>query len=92
MINWWSVITNSFWIVGLALLLAAFSYSYWVAGQEGTTLRRQLERPAFLRLFTVALVLVGIGLAGTSQSVLETALAVLLIIGSALFYFTLRRQ
>jgi hypothetical protein len=89
-INWWSVISNGFWIVGLAMLLAALSYFYWSGGEERTTVREQLEKPAFLRVFAGAMVLVGIGLAGTSQSIWETALSVGLIIGSVVFYLTLR--
>lgn len=92
MIDWWSVISNSFWILGLAVLLAAFSYSYWVAGQEETTLRQQLEKPVFLRVFAIALVLVGVGLAGTSQTIWETALSVVLIISSVVFWVTLRNK
>jgi hypothetical protein len=92
MIDWWSVVTNSFWILGLAVLHAAFSYSYWLGGQEGTTLRQQLEKPTFLRVFAIALVLVGIGLAGTSQTIWETALSVVLIISSVVFFFTLRNK
>lgn len=92
MIDWWSVITNSFWILGLAVLLAAFSYSYWLGGQQGTTLRQQLQRPAFLRVFAIALVLVGIGLAGTSQTIWETVLSIVLILSSVIFFFTLRQK
>jgi hypothetical protein len=92
MINWWSVIANSFWIFGLALLLASFSYSYWVAGQEETTLRQQLEKPAFLRIFAVALALVGVGLAGTSRTIWETMLSVILIAGCVVYWLTLRKK
>jgi len=92
MIDWWSVVTNSFWIFGLAVLLAAFSYFYWLGGQENTPLRQQLGKPSFLRVFAIALVLVGIGLAGTSQTIWETALSVILIISSVVFFFTIRSR
>jgi hypothetical protein len=89
MIDWRPVITNSFWILGLAVILAALSYSYWAGGEEQTTFRQQLEKPRLHRIFAFAFVLVGIGLAGTSQNRWETALSAVLIIGSVLFFFAL---
>lgn len=74
MINWQSVIFNSFWISGLALLLAAFSYHYWDATQNDRSLRQQLSRPGFLFSFWFAMLLVSIGLVGTSQQLWEMAL------------------
>jgi CDP-diglyceride synthetase len=74
MINWQSVIFNSFWIFGLALLLAAFSYHYWEAAQNNRSLRVQLSQPAFLRFFWLAIFLVSIGLIGTSQQLWEMAI------------------
>jgi hypothetical protein len=71
MINWQSVIFNSFWILGLAVLLAAFSYHYWEAHQLGRSLREQLSQAAFLRFFWLAILLVSIGLIGTSQQIWE---------------------
>ena len=67
MINWQSVIFNSLWILGLAVLLAALSYHYWVASVNKRPLREQFSQPDFLRLLWVALLLVCLGLAGTSQ-------------------------
>jgi hypothetical protein len=80
MINWQSVIFNSFWILGLAIMLAAFSYNYWLAKQEGHTLRKQLSGRLFLRPFWLAVVLVGIGLAGTSQRNWELAIWIVLTV------------
>ena len=71
MINWQSVIFNSLWILGLAVLLAAFSYHYWVAAVSERPLREQLRKPGFLRFMWAALLLVCIGLAGTSQQLWE---------------------
>jgi len=72
-IDWFSVFINSFWIVGLAILLAAFSYHNWQAEIENRRLREQLERPSFQRFFWISFTLIGIGLAGTSQRSWETA-------------------
>ena len=74
MINWQSLIFNSFWILGAAILLAAVSYHYWAAGEEGRGLWQQLRRPDFLRFLWLACIFLGIGLAGTSRTWWETAL------------------
>jgi hypothetical protein len=74
MINWQSVVFNSFWISGLAVLLAAFSYTYWSAAQNGRSLRTELLGTDFLRFFWTAAALVCVGLAGTSQTMWETVL------------------
>ena len=74
MISWQSVIFNSFWISGLAILLAAFSYQYWEASQNSQSLRVQLSQPSFLRLFWMSIFLISIGLVGTSQQLWEMAL------------------
>jgi hypothetical protein len=92
MIDWWSVVANAFWILGLAVLLAAISYSYWSGGQERTSLRKQMAKPGFLRVLAVALALIGVGLAGTSQTTGERVLSVLLILGSGLFFLTVRQK
>lgn len=82
-INWVSVLSNSFWIIGLASLLAAFSYHYWLASQEKRRLREQLNSPGYLRLFWASLVLTGIGLAGTSQKIWEMIIWIIFTILSA---------
>lgn len=74
MINWQSVIFNSFWIVGLATLVAALSYNIWQAEQDGLKLRRQLNKLGFRRALWLSVMLVTIGLAGTSQALWETIL------------------
>ena len=85
-IDWYAVLLNSFWIVGLALLLAALSYHHWAAQQTNTRLREQLQKPAFNKAFWLSFVLVAIGLAGTSQHIWETAVwGIFIIIGLAYF-------
>ncbi len=73
MIDWTALLVNSFWILGAAVLLAAFSYHYWQAQVEGTSVRTQLERPSFSRPFWFGFVLIGLGLMGTSTRWWETA-------------------
>lgn len=73
-IDWLSLLMNSFWIIGSAILLAALSYHYWLADQEGRRFRDQVEQPAFQRFFWLSFVFIGVGLAGTSQRVWETTI------------------
>ena len=73
-INWFSVFINSFWILGLAVLLASFSFHYWQAEEEKRPLRAQLDSPSFLITFWSGLILIGIGLAGTSGQIWETGI------------------
>ncbi len=92
MINWQSVIFNSFWIVGLATLLAALSYNIWQAEQDGLQLRRQLNGLSFQRALWLSIMLITIGLAGTSQATWETILwSVLSLIAFASLLISYRK-
>lgn len=82
-INWPSIIINSFWIIGLAILLAAFSYHYWLAHEENRRLRDQLNQPAFQQFYWLSFVCVGIGLAGTSQKTWEMIVWIIFTLVSA---------
>ncbi len=73
MIDWTALLVNSLWILGAAVLLAAFSYHYWQAQVEGTSVRVQLERSLFSRPFWFGFALIGLGLMGTSTRWWETA-------------------
>ncbi|MCL4265646.1 MAG: hypothetical protein KJ069_20710 [Anaerolineae bacterium] len=74
MINWQALLFNSFWIVGLAVLFAAFSYHHWAARQTQTSLRVQFNQPSFLIFFWLSFVLVCMGLAGTTRQLWEIAI------------------
>lgn len=52
-------------------MLASFSYHYWLAGQQERHLRLQLSERGFLRSVWLGLILIGIGLVGTSQQTWE---------------------
>lgn len=67
-----SVLFNSFWILGLSLLLASFSYHHYLAHSSGRSLREALSTRAFLLSAWSSAVLVGIGLATTSTRTWET--------------------
>ncbi len=91
MISWQSVIINSFWIFGLSTMLAAFSYHYWLAAQQNRQLRLQLSERGFLRSFWLGLILIGIGLIGTSQHIWEMVIwCVLTLIAFFIFIGLIR--
>ena len=90
-INWFSVFINSFWIVGLAILLASFSYHYWLAGEDKQPLRSLLNGASFLKPFWLSLVFIGLGLAGTSQRPWEIAIWTFFTLLSLYNLFTLSK-
>ncbi len=49
MIDWWTVAISFLWILGLAALLAAFSYTYWLRGLNAASWSQVLSTP-FIRL------------------------------------------
>lgn len=91
MIDWVSVISHGFWIVGLALILAGLSFYYWRAGQVGRSLAGELSSPPFQRVAMAGLLLVGIGLALTGSNLWQILPAVGLIIVCSAALFVLFR-
>ena len=65
-IEWTSVLFNGFWILGCALILAAFSYHHWQAQVEKTRTREQLKRPSFAKPFWLGFLFICLGLVTTS--------------------------
>lgn len=92
MINWQSVVGNGFWIVGLAIMLAGLSYTYWRAGQLDHPLRRELSEPTFQRLAVSGMLLVGIGLAITAVGLWQLVPAAALIVVCLVALFALFRR
>lgn len=77
MITWSSVLWNSFWIVGLALLLATFSYNSWL---RATAQAEHGAAPQLSPIYNVVgVILVAIGLIATSRTWLERGLWVVLL-------------
>ena len=91
MIDWLTVVAHGFWIAGLALMLAALSYHYWLAEQTGHSLREQLAGPSFQRVFVGGLMLVGIGLSGVSRQPWQLVLSAAVVVASALMLALLWR-
>ena len=71
MISWQSVFFTSLWIIGLAIILSALSYHYWLAQTRGRSLREQLRSRSFLGAFWIAILFFSIGLLGSSQQLWE---------------------
>jgi hypothetical protein len=90
MISWWSVLINTLWILGLALLLADLSFFSWQARQEGSSLRQQFNKPQFLKFFWLALLLFSLGQAGTGDRLWELALWLLLALLSLVRLWSFR--
>lgn len=88
-IDWYSVFINLFWIMGLAILLAAFSYHSWLARVAERPLKVQLNQPAFQAAFWLSFLLIAIGLAGTSQRAWEIAVWTIFALLSLYNLFTL---
>ena len=61
MIDWYLVFTSSLWIFGLSIVLAAFSYHHWLAGETRRRLREQFREPSWIMSFSAGMVLVGLG-------------------------------
>lgn len=72
-IDWHSVWTNGLWILGTAVLLATFSYTYWLAQSQSQPLAEISRQPVFARLLWFGLLLVLLGLVFTSGRWWETA-------------------
>lgn len=74
MIDWFSLLVNSFWIIGLALALASLSYASWQASLNRQKTWNIIKEPGYLTSFSIAALLFCAGLAGTSDTTWETVL------------------
>ncbi len=62
MIDWGYVVTNSLWILGLSMILAAFSYHDWLARESKQSRRDLLQRPSWRLPFSTGMLLFCLGL------------------------------
>ena len=79
-IDWVALLFHIAWILGLAIILAVFSYHHWQANQENQSPREQIRTPAFTIPTRSGLSLVTIGLAGTSQTIGEAIIWLILLL------------
>ena len=63
LIDWPALARNALWILGLAIVLAALSYTSWLATSRGVRLSRALGWPAFSMPSSAGLLLFSASLA-----------------------------
>ncbi len=68
MIDWVGVVTNGLWVLGLAGMLAAWSYFDYDAKIHGKPVRQVLNAPMFIRPFSLAAVVFCMGVAASGGS------------------------
>jgi hypothetical protein len=84
-IDWPPVALNVLWIIGCAVILAAFSYANWMAHMHGVSTRHLLRAPSFQLPFLIGMGLISLGLFVLSRSWLER-----LLWGVCIIFFVLR--
>ncbi|MGC9398276.1 MAG: hypothetical protein ACP5HM_03990 [Anaerolineae bacterium] len=67
MIDWWGVFSNSLWVLGLSVLLAAWSMAYYDARRTNRKTLQLLGEGAYSWAVTVGLMLFCAGLALTED-------------------------
>lgn len=74
MIDWHQVAFNALWIIGCAVVLAAFSQVNWLAHARGVRTRQLLGVLTFQLPFSIGFILITSGLLFLSHSWLERGL------------------
>ncbi len=81
MIDWFGIVTNGLWVLGLAGMVATLSYFDYCAWSQGKPVRQVLKAAMFVRPFSWAVATFCLGVAASSgswwQRVAWAALAVL---------------
>jgi hypothetical protein len=68
MIDWWGLFANTLWVVGLAIVLAAFSMAHYRARSRQVPLRQRLQGSGFQFPFCIGTILFGLGLLVSGQN------------------------
>jgi len=63
LIDWPAVVRNALWIVGLSIVLAAWSYLSWLAARRGVRVWRAIDWPMFAAPASAGLALFAASLA-----------------------------
>jgi len=74
LIDWRLVGFSALWLLGLATLLATFSFADYTAQASQTRTRQVLGRPSYQLALNTSLVLFCLGLSGSSRAWWETGL------------------
>ena len=61
MIDWFNVLANALWILGLAVLLATFSLAHWLAGLQERSLGQVLSEPPFHLVSAIGILVFALG-------------------------------
>ena len=80
MIDWISVGSNALWILGCAIALATLSYASWEASVYNEKFTARLMRTPILACLNLAGLLFSLGLAATSDAVIEKVLWLVLAV------------
>ena len=62
-LDWAGLAFNGLWVLGTAVILAAFSFACYEAQRRGERLRVRLAAPGFQSWLSVGLVLISLGMA-----------------------------
>ena len=68
MIDWWALLHNSFWVLGLALGLGTLGVAYYEANRSQVRLREKLGEPGFQLSVNTGMMLFCLGLLFSSQA------------------------
>lgn len=71
MIDWYTLFSNSLWILALALALAVLGMARWGARQQGMKLGKVLNRPSWQIALNVCGIIFCFGLAATADRTWE---------------------
>jgi hypothetical protein len=74
MIDWPQVAANSIWIIGCAIIVAAFSHANWLAHVRAVRTRHLLGMHTFQLPFSIGFTLIALGLFFFSHGWLERGL------------------
>ncbi len=70
-IDWWGVEGAAAWVLGLAMVLSAWSVSYYRSSVEGRRVCRVLGEPSHRLVINFGMTLVCLGLAGSAGALGE---------------------
>lgn len=96
MIDLWNVLTHTLWIVGIAIALAALSYTDWINSREDrgsvSTLKHIVREPVFLLGLAIACLGAGLSVAIWWRRVIWFLLGAGLVISTARIYLSRRED
>ena len=87
LIDWRGVAFGALWITGLAVILSAAGFAYYHATTAGERFRDFLKRPSYQMAINGGLMLLCLGLIGSSNAIWESLLWAALTAAFAWFTF-----